>query len=72
MLARKKLVRPSFTNNESSELLTIDRRNAIILPVPRYNELSTKAVWNFVKEVPDLMNYFPDINDKDLPDRAYM
>ena len=53
---------------------TIDGRaqQTILLPVPRYKLLSTKAVWGFVKEVAELLQYFPDINDKELPDQAYM
>ena len=40
--------------------------------MPRYKELSTKNVWNFVKEWPDLLNYFPTLKENELPDRAFL
>ena len=43
-----------------------------MLPIPRYKELSTKRVWSFVKEIPELLKYFPELSDDELPDRSYM
>ena len=40
--------------------------------VPKYKELSTQAIWNFVKEVPDLVLYFPDYTLKQYPDKGYL
>ena len=43
-----------------------------MLPIPRYKELSTKRVWSFVKEISELLKYFPELSDDELPDRSYM
>ena len=40
--------------------------------VPKYAKLSVKNVWMFVKESEELMKYFPDYNDSQLPDREFM
>ena len=45
---------------------------AVWLPMPKYKEFSCKAVWNFVKEVPELLKYFPDLADNELPDRTFL
>ena len=29
-------------------------------------------VWNFDKEIPELLIYFPDFKDDEIPDRTYM
>ena len=34
--------------------------------------MSTQAIWNFVKEVPDLVLYFPDYTLKQYPDKGYL
>ena len=31
-----------------------------------------KAVWTLVKDVPELVQYFPDFEDDELPDRSFM
>ena len=43
-----------------------------MIPMPRYNELSVKVVWKFVKDIHELLEYFPDIDDSHLPDRSFM
>ena len=40
--------------------------------VPKYKELSTRTILNFVKDVPDLMLYFPDYSQKQCPDKDYL
>ena len=48
------------------------QKDVIAFPIPRYKELSTKTVWGYTKELPDLVAYFPDMNDNELPDRAFL
>ena len=43
-----------------------------MLPVPRYKELGVKPVWTFVKDVPELLQYFPDVQKDELPNRSFM
>ena len=43
-----------------------------MIPVPMYAELSSTRIWNFVKEVPDLLQYFPDFPENMVPDREYL
>ena len=43
-----------------------------MIPVPRYRELGVKPVWEMIKEVPDLMSYFPDFQANEVPDRSFM
>ena len=40
--------------------------------MPRYSKLATEKIWAFVKEVPELQSYFPDLQDGELPDREFM
>ena len=43
-----------------------------MLPAPRYNELGVKPLWAFIKEVPELLQYFPILEKDELPDRSFM
>ena len=43
-----------------------------MLPVPRYKELGVKPLWAFIKEVPELLQYFPNLEKDELPDRYFM
>ena len=45
---------------------------AKIILVPRYKELGVRPVWALVKEIPKLLLYFPDFQENELPDRAYL
>ena len=43
-----------------------------MIPMPRYKELAVKNVWGYIKELPDVLEYFPEIGDDELPDRSFM
>ena len=43
-----------------------------MIPIPMYAELSSTRIWNFVKEVPDLLKYFPDLPENMVPIREYL
>lgn len=43
-----------------------------MVPIPRYRELGVKPVWGLAKQVPDLLEYFPDMKDSETPDRAFL
>ena len=38
----------------------------------RYKELGVKPVWALVKEWPDLLEYFPNFEETEHPDRSFM
>ena len=40
--------------------------------VPIYKELSAKVIWEKVKNLPDVKDYFPDLKENELPDREFM
>lgn len=40
--------------------------------VPMLKELSTAAVWPVIKDLEDVRDYFPDLKEKELPDREFM
>ena len=40
--------------------------------VPRYAELSVLEIWSLIKDVEELMIYFPDYSEMQTPDRDYM
>ena len=42
------------------------------LQIPQYKELSVKSVWPLVKDVADLMKYFPDYKESQYPWRTHM
>lgn len=35
-----------------------------MIPIPKYRELSTASIWMFVKRLPNLVIYFPDVKHK--------
>ena len=39
---------------------------------PRYKELSVAKLWPYVKEIPEMIQYFPEMKEKELPERDYM
>ena len=43
-----------------------------MIPIPRYKVLAIKKVWSYGKELPELLEYFPDIEEDELPDRLLM
>ena len=43
-----------------------------MIPIPRYKELAVKKVWSYAKELPELLEYFPDIEEDELLDRSFM
>ena len=40
--------------------------------MPQYKELSVKNIWPLVKEIDDLMMFFPDYNNNQLPCRTHL
>ena len=50
----------------------IKKGKIIEIVVPRFKELSVKYIWPLVKEVNDLLEYFPDYKPKQYPDRSFM
>ena len=48
-------------------------KEVTIIDIPKYEELSVKNIWPFVKAADDdLCEYFPDYSDKQIPDRDFM
>ena len=43
-----------------------------LFKVPKYEEISVKKLWEFVKEWPDLLDYFPDYEPHQLPERFFI
>ena len=43
-----------------------------MLPIPKYKELGVRPMWRFIKDVPDLVEFFPNLKQNELPDRAFM
>ena len=48
------------------------KRNLIELYIPRFREIAIEKIWPMIKDVQDLMVYFPDYKDNQMPDRNYM
>ena len=40
--------------------------------IPRYKELSVKNIWEYIREVEEIYQYFPDYTEKQLPERDYL
>ena len=40
--------------------------------VPKFKEFSVEYIWPMVKDVPDLIKFFPDFKNKQNCDRGYM
>ena len=72
MLFKRKLVSQIYIEKAIFFLKALLFENATTIPIPRYQELSTKRVWGFVQELSDLMKYFPNLNQNELPDRSFL
>ena len=40
--------------------------------VPHYKELFISKIWNIIKEVDEIMIYFPNYKPKEKPERSYL
>ena len=40
--------------------------------MPKYKEFSCKTIWRFVKEVPELLKYFPFLGKGEDPNRTFL
>ena len=43
-----------------------------LLAAPKYSELSVEKIWRKVAEIPELKQYFPDLDDGQLPERDFL
>jgi hypothetical protein len=43
-----------------------------MLIAPKYKELSVYKLWPFIKEVDELMLYFPDYEEDEFPERDFL
>ena len=68
LLAKRKCGK-ALPNNH---LEAFSQSEVIAQVVPKYSELSLSKMWTHVKTDPDLMAYFPDYLESQLPDRDYM
>ena len=62
---KKKIRVYAIINKDAQE------KNVVIIDIPKYEELSIKNIWSLVKDN-DLLEYFPDYSDKQVPDRNFM
>ena len=46
-------------------------KNAKHIVAPKYRELSVAKLWPYIKEVQELSQYFPNLNDGELPEKDY-
>ena len=47
-------------------------KNTKHIVAPKYRELSVDKLWPYIKEVPELNQYFPELKENELPERDYM
>ena len=50
----------------------IKNKNVIFFEIPDYPEFAAKNVWPLIKENPDLLDYFPDFKDTQLPEKEFL
>ena len=50
----------------------MQRKGLALQIVPKYPELSVDKVWSFVKKNKELISYFPDYSENQLPERDFM
>ena len=53
-------------------LQLIKQECAVDLHAPKYNELKVLTLWEYAREIEALYCYFPDYNEKQLPEREYL
>ena len=47
------------------QIQTLQQKEIKAIPIPRYKELATKTVWEYIQEWPDLLQYFPTMKDSE-------
>ena len=50
----------------------IRNKQVINFEIPKYPELATKNVWPLIKVNQDLVAFFPDLRDTQLPEKEFM
>ena len=50
----------------------IKQKDVTTIEVPRYEELSVSKIWILIKEADDLLQYFPEYSNKQVPDRDFI
>ena len=40
--------------------------------MPKYAELSVGKIWGYILQCPDMLDYFPDLDNDKLPERSFM
>ena len=59
--------------NRINNYLQVLKKNSVVeVIVPKFKEFSVENIWPMVKDVPDLIKFFPDFKDKQKCDRTYM
>ena len=47
-------------------------RNVLFFKIPNYTKLGVKNVWLLIKQNNDLLNYFPNLEASQLPEKEFM
>ena len=50
----------------------LKNKEVIYFEIPKYPELATKNIWPLIKENDDLMAFFPDLKELQLPEKEFM
>ena len=50
----------------------LKNRQVIYFEIPDYPELAAKNIWPLVKENSDLLLYFPDLKETQLPEKEFL
>ena len=59
--------------NRINNYLQILKKNSVVeVIVPKFQEFSVEDIWPMVRDVPDLIKFFPDFKYKEKCDRRYM
>ena len=71
LLSKKKLV-GLYILKMLTYIKALKQADVKMILILRYKELAVKNVWGYIKELPDLLEYFQEIEDEELPDHSFM
>ena len=71
LLSKKKLV-GLYILKMLTYIKALKQADVKMIAMPRYKELAVKNVWGYIKELSDMLEYFPEIEDDELLDSSFM
>ena len=50
----------------------LKNKQVVCFKIPCYPEMATKNIWSLIKYNPDLLSYFPDLKNSQIPEKEFL